>query len=91
MCTILAATARDLLAETSSKQTVRRSVELAAEHVGIELCASVALVRRSGIESVAGTSKRASVVSPKSLGGWVRDNVVCELPAWDCWTGTVNG
>jgi len=32
-----------------------------------------------------------SVVSPKSLGGWVRDTVVCELPAWDCWTGTVNG
>lgn len=59
LCTILAATARDLLAETSTKQTVRRSVELAAEHVGIELCASVALVRRSGIESVAGTSKRA--------------------------------
>ncbi len=32
-----------------------------------------------------------SVVSLKSLGGWVRDTVVCELPAWDCWTGTVNG
>ncbi len=32
-----------------------------------------------------------SVVSLKSLGGRVRDNVVCELPAWDCWTGTVNG
>ncbi len=35
--------------------------------------------------------QRPSVVSPKSLGGQVRDNVVCELPAWDCWTGTVNG
>ncbi len=33
----------------------------------------------------------SSVVSPKSLGGLVRDTVVCELPAWDCWTGTVNG
>jgi len=47
------------------------------------------------VEAVSGTSATlcnfASVVSLKSLGGQVRENVICELPAWDCWTGTVNG
>ncbi len=41
--------------------------------------------------SIVADFQSPSVVSPKSLGGQVRDNVVCELPAWDCWTGTVNG
>jgi hypothetical protein len=35
--------------------------------------------------------KAASVVSLKSLGSLVRDNVVCKLLLWDCGTGTVTG